>query len=228
MQYKCMLCPKEIPYFCYTKLIYECYMDNHLLLPACYLPPVSYFHAILASPLPLLIEQYEHYPKQTYRNRASIYSANGKLDLILPVQRGHNGHTKMKDVKISYEWDWQRLHWMSLQTAYRSSPYFEYYEDDFLPFYKQRYEWLIDYNVAQLELLLRMLKITRTIAYTESYRQDYPSQLDFRSAIHPKRASVMRQKKPYYQVFDSKHGFLADLSAVDLLFNHGPQSKTYF
>ncbi|MFC7523354.1 WbqC family protein [Parapedobacter sp. GCM10030251] len=202
-------------------------MDNHLILPACYLPPVSYFHTIQATSLPILIEQYEHYPKQTYRTRASIYSANGKLDLIVPVQRGHKGHTKMKDVKISYEWDWQRLHWMSLQTAYRSSAYFEYYEDDFLPFYRQRYDWLVDYNVAQLELLLRLLKIARTVGYTESYRQDYPPHLDFRSSIHPKRDSPVASHKPYYQVFENKCGFLANLSVVDLLFNHGPQSKEF-
>ncbi len=202
-------------------------MDNHLILPACYLPPVSYFHTIQANLLPILIEQYEHYPKQTYRNRASIYSANGKLDLILPVQRGHEGHTKMKDVKISYEWDWQRLHWMSLQTAYRSSYYFEYYEDNFLPFYKQRYEWLVDYHAAQLELLLRLLKIERAVGYTESYQENYPPQLDFRTSIHPKRVSVATSEKPYYQVFENKHGFLSDLSVVDLLFNHGLQSKGY-
>ena len=202
-------------------------MDNHLILPACYLPPVSYFHTIQANALEILVEQFEHYPKQTYRNRASIYSANGKLDLIVPVKRGHKGHTKLKEVKISYEWDWQRLHWMSLQTAYRSSAYFEYYEDDFLPFYRQQYEWLLDYNVAQLELLLRLLKIERTLRFTEEYRQDYPTALDFRASIHPKLPSVAESEKPYYQVFENKQGFLPDLSVVDLLFNQGPQSKEY-
>src|SRR5690606_3335495 len=109
-------------------------MDNHLIMPAFYLPPVSYFRTIHRSSLPIQLERHEHYPKQTYRTRACIYSANGKLDLIVPVQRGRGEHTKMSDVRISYEADWQRLHWMSLQTAYRSSAYFEYYEDDFAPF----------------------------------------------------------------------------------------------
>jgi len=202
-------------------------MDNHLILPAFYLPPVSYFRAIQSTALPILIEQYEHYPKQTYRTRTSICSANGKLDLIVPVQGGNKGHTQMKDVKISYEWDWQRLHWMSLQTAYRSSAYFEYYEDDFLPFYQQRYEWLLDYNVAQLELLLRLLKIERSLGRTESYYPDYAPQLDFRNSIHPKRANPTITDKPYYQVFENKHGFLSNLSVVDLLFNQGLQSKGY-
>ncbi|MBK1439229.1 WbqC family protein [Parapedobacter sp. ISTM3] len=202
-------------------------MDEQIILPAFYLPPVSYFSVIHNAPMPILLEQYEHYPKQTYRTRASVYSANGKLDLIVPVKKGRGGHTRMKDVRISYESDWQRLHWMSLQTAYRSSAYFEYYEEDFMPFYQQRYEWLFDYNVLQLQLLLRLLKITRSVGYTESYRENYPSDLDFRQAIHPKTGHAGGDPKPYYQVFENKHGFIAGLSIVDLLFNHGPQSRTY-
>ena len=202
-------------------------MNNSLILPALYLPPVSYFSVIQSSAAPILLERYEHYPKQTYRNRTSVYSANGKLDLIVPVQHGNNGHTKMKDVRISYEAGWQRLHWMSLQTAYRSSAYFEYYEDDFGPFYQRRYEWLFDYNVAQLELLLRLLKMERQIGYTSSYREDYGPDEDFRQVIHPKKLHRGGRGKPYYQVFENKHGFIPDLSIVDLLFNHGPQSKGY-
>lgn len=201
-------------------------MDNPLILPACYLPPISYF-SVLNNPLvPVLLERYEHYPKQTFRNRATIYSANGKLDLIVPIQHGSKNHTKMKDVQISYEAEWQRLHWMSLQTAYRSSAYFEYYEDEFAPFYHQRYKWLFDFNEAQLSLLLRLLKIPKEISHTTAYHNDYPAATDFRQAIHPKKKPI-RPGKLYYQVFENKHGFIPDLSIVDLLFNHGPQSKGY-
>ncbi len=203
-------------------------MDNcPLILPACYLPPIAYFSAIHRGGQPVLLERYEHYPKQTYRNRASVYSANGKLDLIVPIQRGRNGHVRMKDVRISYDWDWQRLHWMSLQTAYRSSAYFEFFEADFEPFYRQRQAWLLDYNVAQLELLLRLLKLEREIGFTERYREDYVQGTDFRHSIHPKRALPAGTGKPYYQVFGDKAGFLPNLSIVDLLFNHGAQSKGY-
>ncbi|MFC3196151.1 WbqC family protein [Parapedobacter deserti] len=200
-------------------------MDNHLILPAFYLPPVPYFSAIQNNAKPILIEQHENYIKQSYRTRASVYSANGQLDLIVPVQRGRNGHTQMKDVQISNDWNWQRLHWMSLQTAYRSSAYFEYYEDDFAPFYTRRYEWLFEYNMEQLEVLMRLLKINREITFTQSFREDYAPDTDFRQTIHPKRKPEMG--KPYYQVFESKHGFIPGLSVVDLLFNHGPQSKDY-
>ncbi len=202
-------------------------MEKHLILPALYLPPISYFSIIQSFPWPILLEQHEHYPKQTYRTRASIYAANGKLDLTIPVQRGSREHTKMKDVRISYEADWQRLHWMSLQTAYRSSAYFEYYEDDFALFYQRKYELLFDYNVAQLMLLLRLLKIDRQFQYTDSYREDYAPDVDFRQTIHPKKDNLYVANKPYYQVFENKYGFISNLSIVDLLFNHGPESKRY-
>lgn len=202
-------------------------MDNYLILPALYLPPIAYFNVINHAKLPILLEQHEHYPKQTYRNRASIYSANGKLDLIIPVQKGHNGHTRMKDVKISYEFDWQRLHWMSLQTAYRSSAYFEYYEDDFAIFYDRQYDFLLDYNAAQLALLLKLLKIEREIGYTSDYREDCGAGLDFRQIIHPKKDPPVETDNPYYQVFENKHGFIGNLSIIDLLFNQGPQSSAY-
>ena len=200
-------------------------MDNPLILPVCYLPPVSYFSVLNASSASIQLEQYEHYPKQTYRNRASIYSANGKLDLIIPIQHGSKNRTAIKDVRISYEADWQRLHWASLQTAYRSSAYFEYYEDDFAPFYEQRFEWLFDFNEAQLQLLLRLLKIQKEIGHTVSYRADYLKATDFRESIHPKKRAPVTLEGQYYQVFSDKHGFLADLSIVDLLFNQGPKSK---
>ncbi len=202
-------------------------MENPLVLPACYLPPISYFSILNGSSAPVQLDGYEHYPKQTYRNRTSVYGANGRLDLIIPVHHGSKNRTAMKDVRISYEADWQRLHWASLQTAYRSSAYFEYYEDDFAPFYRQRFEWLFDFNEAQLALLLRLMKIGKDVEHTTAYRDDYPAGTDFRQVIHPKRNPAVNGGKPYYQVFASKHGFIADLSIVDLLFNHGPQSRGY-
>ena len=132
----------------------------------------------------------------------------------------------MKDVKIAYDHEWQRLHWLSLQTAYRSSAYFEYYEDDFKPFYTRKFDYLFDFNLAQLELVLKCLKIKRTIGFTDTYEKDYGN-LDFRHVIHPKKASIYPNPKPYYQIFEDRHGFLANLSVIDLIFNQGPQSKMY-
>lgn len=200
-------------------------MDKaQLILPACYLPPVSYFVTLCAhSDRPVLIEQFENYPKQTYRSRATILGANGKLDLYIPVKKGKTVHTVMKDVRISYDADWQRLHWMSLQTAYRSSAYFEYYEDDFAAFYNQQYEFLLDFNVELTQLILRLLKLDVDIALTESFRADVPESLDFRAKIHPKKP-VVALTKPYHQVFSDRFDFIPDLSIVDLLFNQGPRS----
>lgn len=216
----------NLTYFYSTNLYFLPRMDNSCILPSCYLPPVPYFSVINAAGEAVQIERYEHFPKQTYRNRTSIYSANGKLDLIIPVQHGSKNHTAMKDVRISNEANWQRLHWTSIQTAYRSSAYFEYYEDDFAPFYHQPFEWLFDFNEAQLGVLLRLLKLDKRMVHTTGYRDDYPYGTDFRQRFHPKRDPSYKGTG-YHQVFASKHGFIANLSIIDLLFNQGPQSKSY-
>ena len=201
-------------------------MESQLLLPAFYLPPVSYFHLIKENEQDICLEKYEHYPKQSYRTRAKIATANGVLDMIVPIVHGRKERVAMKDIRINYEFNWQRLHWLSLQTAYRSSPYFEYYEDDFAYFYEKQHDFLFDFNVEQLQLILKCLKLDRHLTFTESYERG-GSSVDYREAIHPKKPSLMPHAKPYYQVFEDKHGFLPDLSIVDLLFNQGPQSKSY-
>ena len=201
-------------------------MSNSIILSASYLPPVSYFHAIAQSEGEIVLDKYEHFPKQTYRNRTKIATANGTLDLIVPIQHGRKERIAMKDVRITYDHEWQRLHWLSLQTAYRSSPYFEFYEDDFRPFYEQKHEFLFDFNLAQLDLVLKCLKLKRKISFTESFEKTYDVP-DFRNLIHPKKESVMQNPKSYYQIFEERNGFIADISIIDLIFNQGPQSKNY-
>ncbi|MGN0002659.1 MAG: WbqC family protein [Sphingobacterium composti] len=201
-------------------------MSNSIILPACYLPPVSYFHVIMRNEGNIVLDKYEHFPKQTYRNRTSIATANGTLNLVIPIDHGRKMHMPMKDVKINYDHEWQRLHWLSIQTAYRSSAYFEYYEDDFKEFYETQFDQLFDFNVAQLELVLKCLKIKRTIDFTSSFAKTYEG-LDYRNLIHPKKESVYPNPKPYYQVFEDKTGFMPDVSIIDLIFNQGPQSKNY-
>lgn len=202
-------------------------MSLSLLLSANYLPSVPYFHAVVNNDLPLLIERFEHYPKQTYRSRTRIATANGILELFLPIQHGRKMHVPIKDVKINYDHDWQRLHWMSLQAAYRSSAYFEYYEDDFAAFYEKKVEYLLDYNLSQLEMILKILKIKRSITLTDEYIRKPLDVVDFRDVIHPKKASVYPNPKPYYQIFEDRNGFIPDVSIIDLIFNQGPQSKLY-
>lgn len=201
-------------------------MEKGAIFPLFYLPPVEYFSKLIQNKGNVLIENAENFQKQTYRNRASIHSPNGKLDLIVPVVKGAKVHTLVKDVKISYDFKWQRLHWMSLETCYRSSAYFEYYEDDLAVFYEKKWEYLFDYNDQLLRLLLKCLKMNIGFDYTDSFVKEYDSGKDFRSKIHPKHTSGSNNT-PYFQVFEEKNGFLSDLSIVDLLFSQGPQSNKY-
>jgi hypothetical protein len=200
-------------------------MHKATIFPLFYLPPIHYFTALKQNQGDMLLEMHEHFPKQTYRNRASIHSPNGKLDLIVPVERGAAVHRPIKDVRISYEFNWQRIHWLSLQTSYRSSAFFEFYEDDFALFYDKKWEFLIDYNQELLELMNRLLKLNFSFKPTTEYKA-LEAALDFRTAIHPKKESLF-SIKPYYQVFEDRNGFLENLSIVDLLFNQGPQSTLY-
>ena len=200
-------------------------MQNPAIFPLFYLPPVSYFTLLKENNLDFLLEKFEHLPKQTYRNRATIASPNGNLDLFIPVVKGSKVHTAYKDVKISYDERWQRLHWLSLQTCYRSSAYFEFYEDGLAPFYEKKYDYLFDYNYEILTWLFKQLKISSALATTEAYEIEVSN--DFRNAMTKKDVPSI-QTKPYFQVFSDRNEFISNLSIVDLLFNQGPQAKNYF
>ena len=202
-------------------------MQNTAILPLFYLPPVGYFSLLQKLGEDFLIEKHEHLAKQTYRNRASIYSPNGKLDITVPVVKGAKTHTKMKDVRISYDFKWQRLHWLSLESCYRSSAYFEFYEDELSRFYTNKFEFLFDYNFELLEWLNKKLKLNKNFGVTGEYFDDIKPELDFRLIMNPKKQEDIVNNKSYYQVFEDKHQFLPNLSIVDLLFNQGPQARLY-
>jgi hypothetical protein len=201
-------------------------IEKGAVLPMFYLPPVEYFVQLTTYKPGILIEREEHFPKQTYRNRANISSPDGVLALTVPVVRGAKNHTKVKDVKISYDFNWQRLHWQSLQACYRRSAYFEYYEDELIPFYEKKFDFLFDYSEQLLQFLLKSMKLKVEWAYTESYEAEYPELFDFRSSINPKKEPNLEQKL-YFQVFEERQGFQKNLSIVDLLFNQGPHSGNY-
>ena len=202
-------------------------MQNTAILPLFYLPPVGYFSLLQKVGQDFLIEKNEHLAKQTYRNRTSIYSPNGKLDLTVPIVKGAKNHTKMKDVRISYDFKWQRLHWLSLETCYRSSAYFEFYEDELARFYHEKFDFLFDYNLELLNWLGKKLKLPVEFKVTSEYQDDIPAELDYRGMMNPKKAEELANNKHYYQVFEDRHEFLPNLSIVDLLFNQGPQAKLY-
>jgi hypothetical protein len=201
-------------------------MENGVLLPMFYLPPVEYFAVLNQHKQTAVIDKHEHFPKQTYRNRAHIYSPDGVLTLVVPVVKGAKVHTPITDVKISYDFRWQRLHWMSLQSCYRRSAYFEFYEDELARFYEQPFTYLFDYNQQLLNLLLKLMKLPITPTYTTSYQRDHELLKDYRNVIHPKNEWAVEQKH-YFQVFEERKGFIKNLSIVDLLFNQGPQAINY-
>ncbi|MBB5638071.1 hypothetical protein HDF26_001441 [Pedobacter cryoconitis] len=202
-------------------------MHNPAIFPLFYLPPVSYFSALNAHNYEFILEKEEHFPKQTYRNRTRIYSPNGALDLFLPVIKGSKYHTKVKDVKISYDFKWQRLHWLSLESCYRNSAYFEYYEDELAVFYNKKFEFLFDYNLEILQWIFKQLKKPADFNFTTEYIKEIPAENDYRSKIHFKEPELIVPAKPYFQVFEDRMGFMPNMSIVDLLFNQGPQTKNY-
>jgi hypothetical protein len=198
-------------------------IEGTVVLPSAYLAPISYYCRLLAY-RNVLIEQCEHYIKQTYRNRCVIATESGPLSLTVPVEKVA-ANTPVSEIRISDHGNWRHLHWQALMTAYDKTPYFEYYADDFRPFYEKKYEFLIDYNEALRRLICDLLSISPNVSKTSTYTL-YPDAEDCRLMLTPK--SKMRDdyfvQKQYYQVFAMKNGFLPDMSIVDLLFNMGPES----
>ncbi|MDZ7739488.1 MAG: WbqC family protein [Bacteroidales bacterium] len=197
-----------------------------LILPTAYYPPVQYFAEILKSGK-VLIEQHETYPKQTYRNRCYIYSANGVLPLSIPVERGSFHKVKLLDIRIDYSRKWQKEHMHAIRSAYNSSAFFEFYADEVLKPLVSQHKFLIDLNMHILEIIFEALEIDITALKTDNFIKDYGADcLDLRykpvSSDGPDSGVVS-----YFQVFSPKHGFKPDLSIIDLLFNMGPESWSY-
>ncbi len=196
---------------------------TNVLLPVFYLPPISWFSVFLNAENQITFEQFENFPKQTYRNRANIYGANGKLSLIIPIN--HNGKREVKDIEISYREDWRSLHWKSVKTAYQSSPYFEFYEDKFRKIFDLKEKNLLDFNLKSLEILQQILKTEKAHSLNTEYIKN-PEEINFREKFSAKLPSEF-EMDDYYQTFSDKLGFIRDLSILDLICNKGPESLTY-
>lgn len=197
-------------------------MIETVYLPTAYLAPISYYWAMMKYHARL--EMNEHYIKQTYRNRCVIASANGIMPLSIPVV-GKNDQC-IRDVRISDHGNWRHLHWHAIMSAYSSSPFFEYYEDDFAPFYEKKFDYLVDFNNQLQELICSMIDFKPVIESTKEYIHDLDvNALDLRKKNAFK--DIAKSFKPYWQVFEDKYGFKSDLSIIDLLFNLGPESLLY-
>ena len=199
------------------------------LLQTTYFGPVQWYQKLCRYDH-CLIEQYDSYQKQTYRNRCLIATANGVQALTVPVSCDSVAGTDkclVKDVRISDHNQWRRVHWNALQSAYSESPFFEYYADDIRPFFEQKYDFLIDFNEAIRQKMCELIDIHPDVAYTSAYVPTHTH--DYREVIHAKhpQPDADFQAKPYWQVFQHKHGFQANLSILDLLFCMGPESIFY-
>ncbi|MBP7974170.1 MAG: WbqC family protein [Kaistella sp.] len=194
-----------------------------ILLPIFYLPPVSWFAVFLKEENEIVLEQYENFPKQTYRNRTNIYGANGRLSLIIPIN--HSGERVMKEIKVSHRENWQKLHWKSIKTAYQSSPYFEFYEDKLQKIFEFESDSLIQFNLNALKIVLDILKTEKAYSLNIEYVK-IPLEENYREKFSAKKESEIEMEE-YYQTFTDKMGFMKDLSILDLICNKGPETLTY-
>ena len=195
-------------------------------LSTAYLAPVAYYKALCHYDR-TVIEACSHYVKQSYRNRCTIMSAGGELSLSIPVERTRPGKPFTRDMRISAHDNWQHIHWNAIASAYGSSPFFEYYRDDFAPFYEksQSGRFLLDYNNDLQEMVCRLLGIAPDISYSENYLSPTDGITDLREVISPKHDPVESLlPRPYYQVFSMKWGFSPGLSIIDLLLNMGNEA----
>jgi hypothetical protein len=191
------------------------------LLTTAYLPPIEYI-AHIANAGGAVLEQHEHFVKQTYRNRAVILTANGPHALIIPLKKGKNNKQVITEVEIDYTENWQRKHWQAVVSAYNSSPFFEFYADELQPFYQQKKQYLFEYNTLLLNVLLRLLKVKADVTFTEEFIAPPINAADHRYQISPKEPNCYSGNS-YRQVFAEKYPFQPNLSGLDLLFNVGPK-----
>ena len=214
------------------------------LLQTTYFGPVQWYQKLKRYDH-CVIEQYDSYQKQTYRNRCVIATANGLQALTVPVDHSPLtiDHVQCKDLRISDHNQWRRVHWNALQSAYSESPFFEYYADDIRPFFERKYEFLIDFNEAIRQKMCELLDIETSVSYSSGFMvqgsgfrvQDSGFRVhgsgfkDFREVIHAKHPQDDPEFQPrsYWQVFQHRYGFQPNLSILDLLFCMGPEAVFY-
>lgn len=195
-------------------------LNKNYLLPSAYLAPSSYYSLLMNYPNSI-IEQYEYFTKQTIRNRCSIDSANGPLILSIPKVRKSSSKTLMKDIQICYTEPWQKIHWNAIKSSYNSSPFFEYYMDEFSILYHDKEKYLLDLNLKAHQLILKFLQIENSVNLSTNYIRESECK-DLRQDLFK-----INQEIKYDQVFSTKNGFEKDLSIIDLIFNLGPESNNY-
>lgn len=194
------------------------------LIHPTYFPNIAHFAAMVTSKS-VCLEVWDNYQKQSYRNRTEIYGANGKLALTVPVKYSQKNRQLYRDVKIANEDNWQSLHFKSLQSAYSMSPFFEFYIDDLIPLFENKYDYILDLNLKCFEIITDSLQLELSVAKSVVFEKDPINKNDFRPLV--KRNYEANNLEHYTQVFTEKHGFIPNLSILDLLFNEGPNAELY-
>ncbi len=201
----------------------------NIILSTAYFPNIRYVSKLLCSDT-VYLEIHEHFPKQTYRNRCNILSANGTMPIVVPVLNGRSGKIKTKDIKISYIEKWQHQHFHAIKSAYSSSPFYDFYIDDIHSLFERKYNFLLDLNNKILSFIKKVLNINTQIEETKAFininHQDFE---DYRFSISPKNKNTDPNfiQEEYIQVFSDRFDFMPNLSILDLIFNLGTESKSY-
>lgn len=189
-----------------------------------YFPNIAHFWTVVNADS-VYFEVCDNYQKQSFRNRTEIYAANGKLALTVPVSYSQKNRQLYKDVKIANEEPWQIQHLKSLQSAYSMSPFFEYYIDELMPLFEKEFNYILDLNLKCFEVLLNSLQLDLSPVHTTTFEKEPVNKTDFRHLAQRKFEAPTLQ--PYTQVFTEKHGFIPNLSILDVLFNEGPNTELY-
>lgn len=198
-----------------------------ILLHVPYFGPVTHWRELI-KPAEICFENEDNYQKQTHRNRMYIYGANGKLLLNIPVKHLHRPgtkqHQKYREVQIENDFRWQQQHWKSLKSAYQTSPFFEFYEDELAPLFQRKFKYLLDFNYECFHQLCSSLQLDIPYQKTSEYIKHPEDMIDKRHLIN---AKVPAEIPEYTQVFQDKFGFISNLCILDLVFSEGPNSLNY-